>query len=267
MTPDHLDLAINAAVAAGEAILEIYGRNFGFTLKADQSPLTTADMASHRVIASMLARTGLPLLSEEGKDIPYHERAGWKLFWMVDPLDGTKEFIKRNGEFTVNIALVEDGWPTMGVIFAPVLQRIYFGAAGYGAFYTDMNTEGLRADAGAIRDKACRLPIAASPDITTLVVSRSHLSPETESYIEKVRKGAIKVEFTSIGSSLKFCIIAEGRASLYPRMGPTMEWDTAAGQAIVEAAGGSVMTLEPAGRMAYNKETLLNPWFIARAKG
>ncbi len=237
------------ARAAGEAILEVYEGPIAVETKDDRSPLTAADRASHRVIAAGLRRLTpeIPVLSEEGRAMPHAERGGWVRLWVVDPLDGTKEFIKRNGEFTVNIALVEGGAPVLGVVYVPV-RRVFTGGGGGGGAWRQ---EGDRAPAPIHVRKAD--PASG----LTVVQSRSHPSPELEAYLA----GLKVAESVSVGSSLKLCAVAEGRADLYPRLGPTMEWDTAAGQAVVEGAGGKVLDRE--GRpLVYNKPELLNPYFV-----
>ncbi len=240
---------------AGAAILEVYHRpDFGIESKADDSPLTAADRKSHAVIDAGLRELdpAIPVLSEEGRDIPYAERRQWRRFWLVDPLDGTKEFIKRNGEFTVNIALIEDGRPVLGVIYAPALDLLYFGARGAGGWRQDA--------AGDVQTLGVRAPEADAGH--AVVKSRSHPSGALAEYLEGVQVA----ESVPVGSSLKFCVVAEGRATLYPRFGPTMEWDTAAGQAIVEAAGGRVVTArDPEVPLRYNKEDLHNDFFIVSA--
>lgn len=239
------------ARAAGKAILEIYDGDFNVELKGDDSPLTCADKASHQVIAAGLRRLtpDIPVLSEEGKAIPYEERRKWQRFWLVDPLDGTKEFIKRNGEFTVNIALIEGQAPTLGVVYVPVQDKMLYGRVDEGAFVQDAKSP----------PQPIRVRRADPQKGLTVVMSRSHPSPELAEYLEKITVA----EALPIGSSLKLCVVAEGKADLYPRLGPTMEWDTAAGQAVVLAAGGTVET--PDGEaLRYNKENLLNPWFIVK---
>ncbi len=234
------------ALAAGAAIMEIYtSGDFGAEAKADDSPLTLADRAAHNVIAAQLADTGLPLLSEEGRAIPYAERKDWHYYWLIDPLDGTKEFIKRNGEFTVNIALIHEQRAVLGVVYAPVLGVLYWGIAGQGAWRQEGDTE------------PTPMRIAPSQAVRHIVASRSHLSAETAEYIAQY-PGA---ETISMGSSLKFMLVAEGKAQLYPRFAPTMEWDTAAAQAIVEAAGGQVLMHPEGTPMLYNREEMLNGWF------
>jgi 3'(2'), 5'-bisphosphate nucleotidase len=234
---------------AGLAILEVYNRQFSVSVKADDSPLTQADLASHHVIqAALHALTpGVPVLSEESVAIPYRERSTWQEYWLVDPLDGTKEFISRNGEFTVNIALVRDHYPVLGVVHVPVSGVSYFGAEGLGCF-----RQAVGGEAAPIR---VRKPGAQPP---TVVGSRSHVNPDQERRLAGI--GPHKM--VGMGSSLKFCLVAEGSADFYPRLGPTSEWDTAAAQAVVEAAGGQVVRLD-GGRLSYNtKESMLNPEFL-----
>jgi len=238
---------IATAKAAGEAILAVYeSADFGTTHKEDDSPLTRADLASHRLVTERLAALtpDVPVLSEEAKETPFETRRAWRRFWLVDPLDGTKEFIKRNGEFTVNIALVEGDRPVFGVVHAPALNLTYWGAAEVGAFRGEE----------AIRVK----PYEGGP--LEVVASRSHAGAQTEALVGELGRDT-QVQLVSIGSSLKLCLVAEGRAHLYPRFGSTMEWDTAAAQCVVEAAGGAVR--DTSGRpLRYNKEDLLNPHFI-----
>ena len=256
-----LSIAIAAAVDAGRAILDIYSSDFAVEHKEDSSPLTVADRRAHEIISARLAAQDarFPLLSEEGRNIPFEERKQWSAFWLVDPLDGTKEFIKRNGEFTVNIALVREDRPVLGVILVPVKDTLYYAAKGLGAWRLD------NASADHARpDRAERLPVPGDAQRPfTVVASRSHLSPETEAFLRELGARHGRMETLSAGSSLKFCLIAEGRADIYPRFGPTMEWDTAAGHAIVAEAGGTVVRSTDRAEMRYNKEDLHNPWFIA----
>jgi len=247
------DKIIAIARDAGSAIMEIYAGEFNVELKGDNSPLTCADRASHRVIVEGLtaATPDIPILSEEGRAIPYTERIAWSRFWLVDPLDGTKEFIKRNGEFTVNIALVEDGQVTAGVVYVPAQDEMYFGSLGVGCWKisNDGNSTPIK-----VREADYNAGL-------TVVMSRSHPSPELEAYLQKIKV----TEAMPVGSSLKLCVVAEGKADLYPRLGPTMEWDTAAGHAVVEAAGGTVAQVDGT-PLRYNKENLLNPYFIVKGK-
>lgn len=257
--------AIKAALRAGEQILKVYNdpeADFQVEKKADNSPLTIADRRAHETICQVLQQTPYPLLSEEGKQIPYVERAAWQELWVVDPLDGTKEFIKRNGEFTVNIARVREGVPVMGVIYVPVKQDLYFAAEGLGAFKLSGITETATDALSDLMGRATRLPVREERDTFVIVASRSHSTPETEAYIERMRQEHAQVELRSSGSSLKICLVAEGKADVYPRFAPTMEWDTAAGHAIVRAAGGEIWQAEKQEPLRYNKENLLNPWFI-----
>jgi 3'(2'), 5'-bisphosphate nucleotidase len=280
-TPDLVHLltpALGAAVRAGGPILEVYRSELQVEYKADRSPLTLADTRSHAVIMQGLAGTGIPVLSEEGKDLPFAERGSWRRLWVVDPLDGTKEFVKRLGEFTVNIALVEDGRPTLGVVFVPVTDRLYFGAVGEGAWRVDdpdtvqaLREPAIETDPAAllarVRASARRLPLDVSAHVPFVIVgSRSHATAELQEFVEAKRRELGAVEFISAGSSLKYCLVAEGAADVYPRLGPTMEWDTAAGQAIVEAAGARLVRWDTGEPMTYNKPDLLNPWHIVHRK-
>ncbi len=254
--------AIEAAVAAGKEIMQVYNSDdFQVEQKGDNSPLTLADRKAHIKIMAFLEDSGIPVLSEEGKALSYAERKDWNQLWIVDPLDGTKEFIKRNGEFTVNIALAEEGILQFGVIYVPVTGELYFGIKEEGAFKLAVPDSVEQADLAALKAAATVLPIKEER-VFTVVASRSHLSPETEDYINELRKEHSDLEFISKGSSLKLCAVAEGKADVYPRFAPTMEWDTAAGQAIIEAMGGSVCRTDGT-PLLYNREDLLNPWFIA----
>ena len=246
--PQLLDLALSLAVEAGGRILEIYESDFAVEHKDDESPLTAADLASHALIVDALKQytPGLPCLSEEGAGIPHATRAAWRRYWLIDPLDGTREFVKRNGEFTVNIALIEDHRPILGVIYAPATGATYGAARGSGAF---------RIDANRRVPIATRKPMPARP---TFIVSRSHGAGELEALLAR----APAHEVMGRGSSLKFCLVAEGSADFYPRFGPTSEWDTAAGQCIVEQAGGAVLRLPELTPLSCNeKDSLLNPSF------
>ena len=258
-----LNTAITAALEAGKAILEIYhSGEFDVEMKGDNSPLTRADTASHNVIMSFLTKTNIPVLSEEGRDISYQERKAWKQLWIVDPIDGTKEFIKRNGEFTVNIALIEDQIPLIGVIFVPVTGELYFSAKEMGAFKVSVDLESF--DIEALIKNGNKLPLQREDNTFTIVASRSHMSPETETYVQEMRDVHGEVKLISKGSSLKLCMVAEGTANCYPRFAPTMEWDTAAGQAICMHAGFKVIDWKTKEDMLYNREELLNAWFLVK---
>ncbi len=238
---------------AGAAIMEIYAGEFNVELKGDNSPLTCADQASHEVIMAGLqeAYPDIPILSEEGVAIPYAERSAWQRFWLVDPLDGTKEFIKRNGEFTVNIALVEKGQVVAGVVYVPASDTMYCGVSDVGCWVSE----------GSGKARSIQVREADHAAGLTVVMSRSHPSPELEAYLRDISVA----EALPVGSSLKLCVVAEGKADLYPRLGPTMEWDTAAGHAVVEAAGGTVTQVDGT-PLRYNKENLLNPYFIVAGR-
>jgi 3'(2'), 5'-bisphosphate nucleotidase len=254
-----INLAIQASLAAGAEIMKIYSTaDFGVEMKSDNSPLTLADRAAHDCIIRHLSVSNIPVLSEENDEvIPFEERKSWKQCWIVDPLDGTKEFIKRNGEFTVNIALVEDGVPVFGVIYAPDLDVLYYSIPGDGSYVYHSPIAGL------VAQNSEKLPSEILPDTFTIVGSRSHSSPETEAYINEMKAKYGEVDFAASGSSLKFCLLAEGKAHAYPRFAPTMEWDTAAGHAILIAAGGKLVTWPDQQELRYNREELRNPWFLA----
>jgi 3'(2'), 5'-bisphosphate nucleotidase len=258
-----LETAIKASLKAGKRIMEIYeNEDFEVDFKEDDSPLTKADLASHEIIMSYLEPTQIPILSEEGAATPYEERRNWKRLWIVDPLDGTKEFIKRNGEFTVNIALVEDQKPVLGVIYVPVLKQLYFAEKASGSFMLKDITQFNCLE--YIFSHASKLPNFTNKKHFTVVASKSHLSSETEEYIAFIKKEKGEVEIISKGSSLKLCMVAEGQADVYPRFGPTMEWDTAAGQAICVFAGKTVLDYKTKEEMLYNREQLLNNWFFIK---
>lgn len=263
-----LQLAINASIVAGRKIMHVYNtRNFDVEFKADDSPLTTADQLAHEAISKYLIKTPYPVLSEEGKNIAYEERKLWDTFWLVDPLDGTKEFIKRNGEFTVNIALIENGIPTVGIVYAPYVAELFFGAKKFGAYKVEnlaYDTPNSDLHIDELMKRGIILPEKCEGRTYTIVGSRSHMNVATEKFINELADSHERVDFVSKGSSLKLCMIAEGKADIYPRFAPTMEWDTAAGHALVEAAGFVVNTYETDEPLRYNKEVLTNPWFIAK---
>jgi len=257
--------AIGAAVRAGYKIMEVYNSDdFQVNLKSDRTPLTLADRLAHEEIKNSLTKTFIPVLSEEGRNIVFEERKGWDYFWVVDPLDGTKEFIKRNGEFTVNIALVFEQYPIAGVIYVPVTGKLYYSLKSEGAFMVESveATPQFEISFNDLKSHSQKLPLPVSSESIVVVESRSHSSPETISYINSLQEEFKQLELLPVGSSLKMCMIAEGNADLYPRLSLSSEWDTAAGQAIVEGAGFKVITYETKERLSYNKEDLVNPWFI-----
>ena len=269
-----LKAAINAAFKAGIEILEVYSRPVEVTLKDDRSPLTEADLRAHAAIVKVLSETGYPVLSEEGKALTVHERQQWDRYWLVDPLDGTKEFIKRNGEFTVNIALMErdskpggalgTSSPILGVLYVPVTDVLYFSWANGGAYKQEDAATFSGPDAYERAAMSHKLPLTQNTTTYTIVASRSHQSPETAAFIAKKEQEHGKVELTAMGSALKICLVAEGKADVYPRYAPTMEWDTAAGHAIANEAGKELIDVTTDGPMRYNKNELVNNWFIVQ---
>jgi 3'(2'), 5'-bisphosphate nucleotidase len=250
-----IDKIIAIAKEAGNAIMVIYAQDFSVELKGDNSPLTLADKTANGIIVNALKtlHPEIPIISEEMKLLPYEERKGWNTYWLVDPLDGTKEFIKKNGEFTVNIALMSDGQPVLGVVYAPAKNKMWYGKKGDGSFLVNEDGTKVSLQKGKNWRELQKLKVVAS---------RSHLDESTLKFVEDLKSEGKEVDFVSSGSSLKFCLVAEGKADVYPRFAPTMEWDTAAGQAVVEIAGGIVLNWNTKERLQYNKENLLNPFFI-----
>jgi len=247
---ENIDLQTIVAIAkdAGDAIMEIYQKDFSIEYKDDQSPLTEADIKSNEIICKELERLypTIPILSEENKTVSYEERKNWELFWLIDPIDGTKEFIKKNGEFTVNIALIENNTPVLGVVYAPALGDMYYAQKGNGSFKNGQ-----------------KLPLHINKlpkERLKVVASKSHLSEETQTFIDNLYTK--EIEQVSKGSSLKLCMVAEGTADIYPRLAPTMEWDTGAAHAIVIEVGKRVLQFGKKENLLYNKEVLLNPWFV-----
>tara|TARA_Y100000588_G_scaffold370843_1_gene441490 strand:- start:2195 stop:2977 length:783 start_codon:yes stop_codon:yes gene_type:complete len=249
------DFLISIAREAGAAILEIYESNFTVQTKSDSSPLTTADSQSHKIIVTQLLKRypKIPIISEESSDIStYEERRAWKMFWLVDPLDGTKEFIKKNGQFTVNIALILNSRPHIGIVYAPALGLLYWGQTGQGAFKKEVN--------GQVTKLAASKP--KPNDKLVITGSLSHPTPAMETFLDEQRAQHKQVRFVAMGSSLKFCMVADGSADIYPRFGPTMEWDTAAAHAIVNASGHKVVRYGSSEELRYNKKDLRNSWFL-----
>ena len=253
---DQIDIQdiVKIAKDAGKAIMEIYNQDFGVEFKSDNTPLTVADRKANEIIVAALnqlpvnsfLQQNIPILSEEGRRIPYDERKNWEYFWLIDPLDGTKEFVKRNGEFTINIALIYKDTPVLGVVYSPVLNVCYWAKSNEGAFKDG---------------KKLPLKTKRQRDVYKIVASRSHMSSETKDFIEAIDTDKEKV-IVSIGSSLKICLVAEGEANIYPRLGPTMEWDTAAAHAIVNESDGLFSRYIDNGAHLYNKKNLLNDWFV-----
>ena len=250
-----IELLIYIARQAGNAIMEIYAEDFAIKLKDDNSPLTKADRKSNQVILEALKKhyPDIPFISEETKLNAYSTRKKWNRFWLIDPLDGTKEFIKKNGEFTVNIALIEEGVPVIGIVHVPAQSKTYGGIKELGSFKIVGNGN---------KEPIENLTHYLDKQKVVVVASRSHLSEETLQFVEELKAGGKEVDFLSSGSSLKFCLVAEGVADVYPRFGPTMEWDTGAAHAVAKYAGKNVINFETKQSLIYNKKNLLNPFFI-----
>ena len=243
-----LDEIVRIAQEAGDAIMQIYTKDFSIEYKDDKSPLTEADTKSNEIICDALEKLypNIPIMSEENKQTDYEERKEWEYYWCIDPIDGTKEFIKKNDEFTVNIALIHKNTPVLGVVYAPAIDEMYKAKKGEGAFKNNQ-----------------KLPLQTNlnpKEKLYVVASKSHLSPETQEFIDNLETK--EIEQVSKGSSLKLCMVAEGKADIYPRLAPTMEWDTAAADAVVREAGKMTYQFESNQPMVYNKENLLNPWFV-----
>ena len=249
---------VKIAKIAGKAVMKIYNQNFDVEYKKDSSPLTMADQKAHQIIVTALnqlsvnsfLQQNIPILSEEGRNIPYEERKNWEYFWLIDPIDGTKEFVKKNGEFTINIALISKEVPILGVVYSPVLNVCYWAKKGEGAFKDG---------------KKLPLKTNRQRDVYKIVASRSHMSSETRDFIKAIDTDKEKV-IVSIGSSLKICLVAEGEANIYPRLGPTMEWDTAAAHAIVNESDGQFNRYIDNSGHLYNKKNLLNDWFVVTSR-
>ncbi len=260
---------INAAVRGGAAVMEVYtdSEPFDISLKSDLSPITEADRKAHASIKDSLGATRIPILSEEGREMLYEERCNWELFWLVDPLDGTVEFINHRDEFTINIALMEDNKCVASVIYVPPLKRLFFAARSYGAFVW----EGVEPNAAAdfkydqIVSSFTKLPHKkGARDVQRVAISRTHNTPETFEHIDLLRTKNPSFEVVEQGSSYKFCLLAEGGVDYYVRTSGTYEWDTAAGELILSEAGGSTKALDTDQELLYNKESLSNPWFVCR---
>jgi 3'(2'), 5'-bisphosphate nucleotidase len=257
-----LSIAIEATVAAGSEIMKIYAKDFDVAFKSDNSPLTIADQNANTIINSYLLKTEVPIISEENKQAAYADRKGWDSCWIVDPLDGTKEFIKRNGEFTVNIALIKNSQPILGVIYVPVTKTLYYASVEAQKSYKTTLSSHTTSQVELFSTLDEIQPKKFDSNSIKVVGSRSHKSTETTNFIQNLEQQGKQVELVAVGSSLKFCLIAEGLASIYPRFAPTMEWDTAAGHAICKAVGLKVMQTNQVDELQYNKQNLLNPYFI-----
>ena len=263
--------AYNASLRAGARILELYNscEEIEVDMKADNTPITIADRDAHNIIKSYLSQTRIPLLSEEGRDLLFEERRNWDLFWMVDPLDGTKEFIKGNGEFTVNIALMYNNEPVIGIIYVPYIQKMYFAIKGHGSYLQEHIVPDAEAEVTMDRlsQEKQKLPLRDKVnDPIRIAVSRSHNTPETYDYIDRIKQRYPKAVVVEQGSSYKFCLIAEGTFETYVRTSPTYEWDTAAGEVILNESGGHVLLMDGTKGLNYNKPSLENPCFICNSR-
>jgi len=257
-----LKVAIEASIEAGEAIMNVYETAFNIESKEDNSPLTEADKKANSIINNHLSELTIPIISEENKQVPFSIRKNWDACWIVDPVDGTKEFIKRNGEFTVNIALVTKGVPQLGVIYVPDSKTLYFADVKENIGFKAQLASHKASIADVLNNCEVLNPKSSELGYTRVVGSRSHMNQETLDFVETLKAKGKEIEIVSKGSSLKFCLIAEGNADVYPRYAPTMEWDTAAGHAICKAVGIDVISLKTNEALLYNKENLLNPWFL-----
>ena len=264
---DILKASIHAALKAGDSMLKIYNNGFEVEIKSDLSPVTIADTQSHDIIQSELNVFNLPILSEEGMIADYDERKKWETFFLIDPLDGTKEFINKNDDFTVNIAVINNGIPILGVVFTPATKELYFASENFGS--NKISNASLIKPEMSLNDiikLSVKLPLSSCNNKYVVVASRSHTNEMTEKFIKKIEEEKGDIEIISRGSSLKLCMIAEGIANIYPRFGRTMEWDIAAGHAVVKYSGGKVVNAETGKEIIYNKPELGNPFFIARGK-
>ena len=263
MNLDNLmKIAIESALIAGEKILEIYNqKDFDIKIKNDNSPLTIADIEANKIINDKLLKTNYNIVSEEGLEIDYRERTKWKYFWLVDPIDGTKEFIKRNGEFTVNIALIENNVPVLGVVYAPFLRELFYADKIFGSF----KIKNVQSFEDVLHKKPIDLSMLKPPSNYTIIVSKSHMNDETQEYIKKLESYYKNITKISFGSSLKICRVADRTVNCYPRFGPTMEWDTAAAHAVAKYSGCSVKNKDEKSDLVYNKKSLLNPFFIVKS--
>jgi 3'(2'), 5'-bisphosphate nucleotidase len=256
-----LSVSLKAIIDAGKAVMDIYNNSYHIEYKKDNSPLTYADLKSNEIITSHLGKTSIPIISEESADVDYTVRKNWDSFWIVDPLDGTKEFIQKNGEFTINIALVHNERPVIGVVYAPAVSSLYYSCEGRGAFKNIINPS-EKISVNDLLKKSTKLNPKNSKKLL-IAASRSHLNVKTLNFIEKVKTHFSGTKVINKGSSLKFCLLAEGSANIYPRFGRTMEWDTAAGHAIINSAGGKVFSTIEGEELLYNKPELSNPDFVA----
>ncbi|MGD1846303.1 MAG: 3'(2'),5'-bisphosphate nucleotidase CysQ [Salibacteraceae bacterium] len=267
-TPDWEVLlwpALKVSLEAGAAIMEVFRSDFEVEHKADSSPVTIADRRAHDLISAALVPLNFPVLSEEGIDIPYEERKGWDYYWLVDPLDGTKEFVRGLENFTVNIALMHREAPLMGIIYVPAKHDLYYNIPGKGAYKVSDIQHGAAVPQtfAELQQRAKRLPLSVEKEHYVVATSQSHRSGDADRFLAQVREHYPEAEIWYLGSAVKLCLVAEGSADIFPRLGPTMEWDTAAGQALLEAVGKPLVHFETREALTYNKPNLGNPWFIA----
>ena len=265
-----LGMGIRSSLLAGDAVMQVYGSDFDVALKNDQSPITEADRQAHEILMAQLGKD-IPVLSEEGSEIAYEERKDWNLFWLIDPLDGTKDFVKRNGQFTVNIALIERHRPIAGIVYLPAKEILFFGGQGFGAYRVSGSV--LEKIKNSISDdplEAALVSAVSLPDPDKMrsskkikiVQSLNHVTEREAEFAVRLKEKFPDLDIASAGSSLKFCLVAEGSADLYPRFGPTMEWDTAAGQCVAESSGCEVLGLQDFSPIRYNRRVLLNGFFM-----
>lgn len=258
--------AISCGINAAEAIMEVYYTSFEYVLKNDGSPITAADNKSNQIISDALGKTGIPIISEESKQVDFEIRKNWEYFWLVDPLDGTKDFLNRNDEFAINIALVKDKVPMLGIIISPVMQKAWWGLTGLGNFVLQWKESISEIDSKRLLEVSKPIKVYYHNVMPSVLVSRFHLDPETCALIQKIKEIHPSLEVTTMGSSLKYCDIVEGRAAIHFRCsGGTSEWDTAAGHAMLLAAGGNIVDIHSQEPLQYNKSDLKNPGFVAFA--
>lgn len=264
MKNENLKIAIKASIKAGECIMQIYNTDFDIQFKNDKSPLTEADKVSNEIINSFLKQTGIPIISEENKQIEYEIRKSWESCWIIDPLDGTKEFIKKNSEFTVNIALVKTGRPILGIIYRPATKELYYACVESKQAFKTVIDYNDNIEEKVFKEGDIIMRSQSKKNKIRVIGSRSHMNKNTLNYIKRIKKEENEIEIISKGSSLKFCLVAEGKADIYPRFAPTMEWDTAAGQAICEAQGLIVLDNVTNKPIKYNRENMLNNFFVVK---
>jgi 3'(2'), 5'-bisphosphate nucleotidase len=260
--PTNYQIALKAAIEAGISTLKYFKNEFAIQQKHDSSPLTQADLESNALIEKKLLPLGIPIISEESATIDFETREKWKTYWLVDPLDGTKEFIAGSPEYTINIALIENNYPIFGVVYLPVEDILYYGDNKNGAYKKTEAAKTLSSDTWILSNEI-KLPILQDYTKTVIVASKTHNNKETTVVIQKLQLQFKNAEIETYGSSLKLCMIAEGRADIYPRLGPTMEWDIAAAHAVLEASGNKLVHYPSFENLTYNKKQLINPWFIA----